>query len=286
MPADPDRDGPARRPTSTPRGAAFAGVSPYVLLGRGQDYAWSATSAGQDIIDTFAEKLCEPDGVARPTSHSTHYLYKGECRPMETLDRGSTTSRRTRPTRRRPRPYTLTGPAHRARHRRTSAAPSTASRSRSPSQRSTYFHEADSARAFSRPQPPSKVQNAQDFQQVDVQDQLHLQLVLRRRPRHRLLQLRRQPGARRRAPTPTSRPGAPASTTGRASTRPPQDRRRTRPSTSTRRSINQDYITSWNNKQAPGFDAADDKLRLRADLPLATRSTSGSSQRHRGRAAR
>ena len=48
---------------------------------------------------------------------------------------------------------------------------------------------------------------------------LHLQLVLRRRPRHLLLQLRLQPGPRRRAPTPSSRPGAPASTTGRAGTR-------------------------------------------------------------------
>ena len=83
-------------------------------------------------------------------------------------------------------------------------------------QRSTYFHEADSARAFSALNRPSKVQNVEDFQQVDVQDQLHLQLVLRGRPGHRLLQLRRQPGARRRAPTPTSPTGAPASTTGRA----------------------------------------------------------------------
>ena len=68
------------------QGAAFPGISPYVLLGRGQDFAWSATSAGQDIIDTFAEKLCEPDGSA-PDVQSTHYLYKGECRAMEILTR-------------------------------------------------------------------------------------------------------------------------------------------------------------------------------------------------------
>ena len=53
------------------QGAAFPGISPYVLLGRGQDYAWSATSAGQDIIDTFAEKLCEPDGSRRTSSPRT-----------------------------------------------------------------------------------------------------------------------------------------------------------------------------------------------------------------------
>ena len=31
----------------------------------------------------------------------------------------------------------------------------------------------------------------------------------------------------------------------------------TRPSPSTRRSIDQDYLTSWNNKQAPGYGAPD-----------------------------
>ena len=36
------------------RGVAFPGSNLYVQLGRGRDYAWSATSAGQDIVDTFA----------------------------------------------------------------------------------------------------------------------------------------------------------------------------------------------------------------------------------------
>jgi acyl-homoserine lactone acylase PvdQ len=54
-------------------GASFPGVNSYVLLGRGQDFAWSATSAGQDIIDTFAEKLCEPDG-SQPDVQSTNYF--------------------------------------------------------------------------------------------------------------------------------------------------------------------------------------------------------------------
>ena len=49
-------------PGISARGAAFAGVSLYVELGRGQDYSWSATSAGQDITDTFALHLCDPTG--------------------------------------------------------------------------------------------------------------------------------------------------------------------------------------------------------------------------------
>ncbi|QSI48517.1 penicillin acylase family protein [Thermobispora bispora] len=66
------------------RGAAFAGLSFYVLLGRGTDYAWSATSATVDITDTYAVTLCEPGG-GTPTLSSDHYLYRGQCIPMETL---------------------------------------------------------------------------------------------------------------------------------------------------------------------------------------------------------
>ena len=45
-------------PGISARGASFAGLSMYVELGRGQDYAWSATSAGQDVTDTYAVELC------------------------------------------------------------------------------------------------------------------------------------------------------------------------------------------------------------------------------------
>jgi acyl-homoserine lactone acylase PvdQ len=62
------------------RGAAFPGISFAVLLGRGPDYAWSATSAGSDLIDEYAETLCEGSDVK--------YLYKGECRSMTTFDAG------------------------------------------------------------------------------------------------------------------------------------------------------------------------------------------------------
>ena len=49
-------------PTIDARGAAFPGVNLFVQLGRGRDYAWSATSAGQDLIDTFAVPLCNTGG--------------------------------------------------------------------------------------------------------------------------------------------------------------------------------------------------------------------------------
>jgi acyl-homoserine lactone acylase PvdQ len=69
------------------RGAAFPGVSLYVLLGRGKDFSFSATSSDGDVIDQFLEQLCNPDGSA-PTAASTSYLYKGKCTPMKTFDAG------------------------------------------------------------------------------------------------------------------------------------------------------------------------------------------------------
>jgi acyl-homoserine lactone acylase PvdQ len=72
-------------PGISARGAAFAGLSFYVELGRGQDYSWSATSAGQDITDTYAVTLCNTDG-STPTKDSLAYLYHGVCTPMDALE--------------------------------------------------------------------------------------------------------------------------------------------------------------------------------------------------------
>lgn len=69
------------------RGVAFPGIAMYVLVGRGKDFAYSATSANSDIVDQFLEQLCNTDGSA-PTSASTSYLYKGKCRPMGSFDAG------------------------------------------------------------------------------------------------------------------------------------------------------------------------------------------------------
>ena len=54
------------------RGAVFPGV-PFVLIGRGPDFAWSGTSSQADSIDLFAETLCSDDRI---------YLYRGQCEPM------------------------------------------------------------------------------------------------------------------------------------------------------------------------------------------------------------
>ncbi|GLH97659.1 penicillin acylase [Phytohabitans aurantiacus] len=71
-------------PGISARGVAFAGLNLYVLLGRGQDYAWSATSSIHDITDTYALPLCTTDG-STPTVASNRYTYNGQCVAMEDL---------------------------------------------------------------------------------------------------------------------------------------------------------------------------------------------------------
>ena len=70
------------------QGAAVPGLSMYLLLGRTEDYAWSLTSANQDVRDVFAEILCEPDG-SEPSRESTHYEFDGQCVPFEQFDAGT-----------------------------------------------------------------------------------------------------------------------------------------------------------------------------------------------------
>jgi len=67
------------------RGVGFAGIDFYALLGRGRNYAWSATSAGADNVDQFVLKLCDPAGGAATTA-STGYLHNGTCTKFDAFD--------------------------------------------------------------------------------------------------------------------------------------------------------------------------------------------------------
>ncbi|MEU7051949.1 penicillin acylase family protein [Streptomyces eurythermus] len=140
-------------PGISARGASFAGLSMYVELGRGQDYAWSATTSGQDIIDTYAVELCQDD---------YHYLFHGTCTAMEKVEQknawkptvadgtaaGSYTMRVWR---------TKYGPvAYRATVGGKKVAYTTL--------RSSYLHEADSIIGFQMLNDPDYVKGPQDFQ--------------------------------------------------------------------------------------------------------------------------
>ena len=233
-------------------GAAFAGVSPYVLLGRGRDYAWSATSAGQDIIDTWAEELCEPGG-GTPTVQSTHYRYKGVCRPMEILTRTNViTPNPADPSP--PETYTLTAQrtVHGIVHKRGTVGGKPVAFVK---QRSTYFHEVDSARGFAALNKPSQVKNVQDFQRVVHKIGFTFNWFYADD---------RDIGYFNSGDNPVRAPGISFAvpnwgtgewdwqgfnaTTQTANYTPFAEHPQT---------VNQTYLTSWNNKQAPGYAASD-----------------------------
>ncbi len=138
------------------RGASFPGVNLYVQLGHGRDYAWSATTAYADNVDTFAEVLCQDD---------THYLYKGRCRAMERLDRtNSWTPNASDSTP--PGSETLT--AYRTVHGIVTARGTVRGGRRVAfvQQRSTYFHEADSALGFKELNDPGFVKDPESFRRA------------------------------------------------------------------------------------------------------------------------
>lgn len=64
------------------RGMNFAGL-PFILIGRGKDFAWSATSASADISDTRVLKICHPGQAGSDSNESSQgYLYQGRCKPF------------------------------------------------------------------------------------------------------------------------------------------------------------------------------------------------------------
>ena len=63
------------------RGATSAPFPGYLLIGRGEDFATTLTSASADIIDQYAERLCG--------GSDTRYRYKGRCRSMKTFEAGT-----------------------------------------------------------------------------------------------------------------------------------------------------------------------------------------------------
>ena len=68
-------------PGLTWRGATSAPFPGYLLIGRGEDFATTLTSASGDIVDQYAETLCG--------GSDTKYKYKGKCKNMKTFDAGT-----------------------------------------------------------------------------------------------------------------------------------------------------------------------------------------------------
>jgi acyl-homoserine lactone acylase PvdQ len=234
------------------RGASFPGVNLYVQLGHGRDYAWSATSAGQDIIDTYAVDLCDPAG-GPATKQSMGYLFRGKCEPIEVLRKtnswvpnaGDSTP-----------PGSETLVAYRTKYGLVEARATIGGKPVAFTRlRSTYMHEVDSALGFADFNTPSRMKSVQDFQRaanrigytfnwlyVDSKDTGYFNSGWNpKRPKglDPLLPVR----ADQRFEWRGWRPEINVSTRT-AFSRHPQ-------------AVNQPYFTSWNNKQAPGYRAAD-----------------------------
>ncbi|HEX5526619.1 MAG TPA: penicillin acylase family protein [Solirubrobacterales bacterium] len=228
------------------RGAAFAGVNLFVELGHGRDYAWSATTATSDNVDTFAEVLCKDN---------FHYRYRGRCLPMEKLEKTDSWT-----------PNTIdatpagsqTLVAYRTVHGIVYARGRVGGKKVAfVHQRSTYFHEADSVIGFSQLNEPGVVTGVQGFKKAvsnigflfnwSYIDSEHIAYALS--------------GAMPQRAKGTS-PDFPVLGTGKF------DWKGFKPATQTAtylpfskhpQAVDPPFLVSWNNKQAPEWAAADDK---------------------------
>ena len=228
------------------RGAAFPGVNLYVELGHGRDYAWSATTATSDNVDTFAEVLCKG---------KFHYLYKGKCLAMEKLSKQESWTPNTID----PTPagsQTLT--AYRTVHGIVFArGKADGKKVAFVHARSTYFHEADSVIGFGQLNEPGVVTGVKGFKKAisninflfnwSYVDANHIAYALS--------------GAMPQRARGTS-PDFPILGTGQYDWQgynPKTHEAEWLPFSKHPQAVDPDFLVSWNNKQAPEWAAADDK---------------------------
>jgi acyl-homoserine lactone acylase PvdQ len=233
-------------PALDARGASFPGVNLYIELGHGDDYAWSATTATSDNVDTFAEVLCQDDD---------HYMYKGQCVPMETLTQTNSWT---------PNADDMTPPgsetltAYRTVHGIVYARGTVHGKKVAfVHARSTYFHEADSALGFLELNDPNYMTGPTAFQQAAAKINFLFNWSYVDASQISYYMSGWMP---QRAPG--TSPDFPILGTGQ------YDWKGYDPTTHTADWLpfaahphvtDQDYLVSWNNKQAPGWAAADDQ---------------------------
>ncbi|MGA8334382.1 MAG: penicillin acylase family protein [Solirubrobacteraceae bacterium] len=236
-------------------GAAFPGVNLYVELGHGPDYAWSATSAGQNIIDTFAAPLCNPSG-GTVSIDSDYYVLNGHCVQMETLTRTESWQ---------PNLGDSTPAGSVTFQTKRTAYGIVIARARVKGQpivytnlRSTYMHELDSALGFEMFNEPAIMQNPQDFMNAAYHVGYTFNWFYTDDKNIAYFNSGLNPV--RAANTDPLFPSwasdawqgmHPAAQMTPASVTEDQT-----PQTAHPHAVNQAYLTSWNNKQAPGYNDA------------------------------
>jgi len=227
------------------RGASFAGVNLYVQLGHGRDYAWSATSAGSDNVDTFAELLCKDN---------FHYRYKGKCLAMEKLEKTESWTPNAIDS-------TAAGSqtlvAYRTVHGIVFARAKVGGKKVAyVKQRSTYFHEADSVIGFGQLNEPGVVTGIAGFKHAvsNINFTFNWAYVDSNDIAYALS------GAYPQRAKGTS-PDFPVMGTGKFDWKgfnPATQLATYLPFKKHPQQANPDYLVSWNNKQAPEWAAADD----------------------------
>jgi acyl-homoserine lactone acylase PvdQ len=224
-------------PGISARGAAFAGANLYVLLGRGQDYAWSATSAEQDITDTYAVELCGD-------INATSYKFHGSCVPMDVLRQDNSWN----PTTADPTPagsYSLI--TYRTNYGLVTwrglvdGVPTAFT-----ALRSTYRHEADSAIGFQMFNEPASMGDANGF----INSASNIGYAFNWFYVNSTQAAYFNSGA-----NPIRPPGADPNLPMRGDVA--HEWTGFTPPSAHPQSVNQDYYISWNNKQAEDYSAAD-----------------------------
>src|SRR3954447_2541903 len=234
------------------RGASFPGVNIYVELGRGPDYAWSATSAGQDIVDTYAVDLCNADGSA-PTVDSTGYMYGGSCHEMEKLQRDNTWV---------PNAADQSPPGSESLVAYRTALGIVTARATIGGKpvaytvlRSTYMHEVDSARGFSDFNNPDKMRSPAGFKQAAYKIGYTFNWLYVDNKRDAYFN-----SGNNTVRPPKVDPNFPVRAQPQFLWRDFDSdavTARYTPASQHAQVVDQDWITSWNNKQAPGTRGAD-----------------------------
>ena len=230
------------------RGVGFPGISQYVLLGRGADYAWSATSASGDQVDTFAEELCDPEG-GEATLESNGYMKDGECTEMYTR----TDSWEAKPTAGGVPPETVVVEmtTQRTDNGIVQARGMVGGKPVAfTSQRASFGKEVDSALTYVEIQDPERINSARDFQKAFARFTFtfnwfyldHKDIAYQLGGTHPLRARHTQPDL-------------PVWGTGEWEWRGNLSFK------GTPKEINpaKGWMTSWNNKHAPGFRAADSR---------------------------
>src|SRR4029077_8579270 len=224
----------------------FPGVNLYVELGHGRDYAWSATTATSDNVDTFAEALCGDE---------FHYLYKGSCVAMEKLEKTNSWTPNASDT-------TPAGSEKLAVYRTVhgivyARGKFGGKKVAFASARTTYFHEADSAIGFSKLNEPEFLNSPQRFEEAasKINFGFNWSYVHANNIAYYLS------GAYPERAVGTS-PDFPILGTGEYDWQGFEPKLHTMtvvPFAAHPHAINPKFLVSWNNKQAPGWAAADDQ---------------------------